>query len=812
MITEAYIAGAVERAIFKKEDEYFILERSGDNGYHSMPINHFDLNSFTLAKPEITHYNNIEWETERLYSELNNDAEKHNALNMFLMGMDKSLSYDLRREAMEMLLACLISKNEVKTFLRNRIFATKVPAEFDADSAFQIAENIGDKLLAKWYKDLSHANKIIIAVRDTWKKTIINQGNQTDLIIEVLDKEFTDRGIFSDFVLALLYNDDQTIDNAIVIHADKLKELKIGQPAVFLATLKQMVYNALSIIQEEVDKVNLEEIKNEDKKYDAVGKENFVVRFNTLIDNFKGKSKSIKEGKRGKRIKTILLSRFFKEININEQVAWIKERINERNIESAEDAILKLIEHQNLHSEPEHLCKSLSDIADCFQKANLIIMSDCIAQKAIDLFPVDSVPYCIIAENFRAKGQLEDAIIKYEEIIRDFKNDAVPRTGKAETLRQMGRLKEALTEYEETIRDFKEEVYPRNGKAETLRQMGRLEEALTEYEETIRDFKNDVVPRNGKAETLRQIGRLDEALNAYEETICDFKDEVYPRNGKAETLRQMGRLEEAMTAYEETIRDFKEEVYPRTGKAETLRQMGRLEEALTAYEEIIRDFKNDAVPRTGKAETLRQMGRMDEAKAMFDKIINEFPYDFFAKIARIVLLIQIGKNLNELEKQIQVPNPQSKEDWILNHVHCMLLIKLNKIDEAISKLEHGVENIKDIEQLNYYNTALSYAYIKKRKFKDAVAQFNKEMHPRPVFQVLVTHAYAADGNLEESKMHYNSICKSPIKKIEDTSKYLSDRYHLVDQHFFTCESKEDLEKKIEDLEFDLLTEPLLIAA
>jgi tetratricopeptide (TPR) repeat protein len=271
-------------------------------------------------------------------------------------------------------------------------------------------------------------------------------------------------------------------------------------------------------------------------------------------------------------------------------------------------------------------------------------------------------------------------------------------------------------------------------------------------------------------------------------------------------------LDEALTAYDEAIRDFKNDVYSRSGKAETLRQMGRLDEALTAYEETIRDFKDDVVPRNGKAETLRQMGRLDEAKAMYNKIIDDFPYNQFAKRARYVLLIQKGENLSELEKQIQISNPQSGSDWILNHIHCMLLLKLNEIDEAIVKLKYGVENIKDIERFNYYSTALSYAYIKKRKFKDAVAQLKEEVNPRPVFQVLVTHAYAADGNLQESKKHFNLIFKSPIKKIDDASKNLSSRYHLSDRHFSTGKSNEDLEKEIEDLEFDLLTEPYLIAA
>jgi len=881
MITEAYIAGALDKAIFKEEDDFFIFERLNDSDYHSKPFNHFDLNSFLLAQPEITHYNNIEWEKNRLYDELSNDAEKQDALNLFLMGMDKSLSDALRREAMELLVESLSKNNEIKTFIPNRVFATKVPDEFDPFSAYQIADNFGSTILAKWYKDLSYANHFIITVRDAWKKTIINLGNQPDLNIELLDKEFTDIGIFSDFVLPLLSHDYKAIDNAIVLHADKLKESNIGQPAVFLSNFKKLVYDSLAITQTEIDKVNLDEIEKEDKKYDEESKGDFVVKFNKLIDTFKGKDRRKRENKKWRKLKVALLSKiYYPEEKVNKLVSWIKEEINERNIENAQKGLIKLVEYQDLRSEPRHLCKSLSDIAECLQKVNLIELSNYFAQKAIDIFPQDAVPYCILAENFRAEGKLEEALKKYEENISDFKNDVVPRTGKAETLRQMGRLGEALAVYNEAIQDFNNEVFPRTGKAETLRQMGSLDEALEIYNETIQVFKNEVVPRNGKAETLRQIGKLDEALAAYDETIQNFKNEVVPRTGKAETLRQMGRLDEALAAYDETIQNFKNEVVPRTGKAETLKQMGRLDEALEAYNEIIQNFKNDVVSQTGKAETLRQMGRLDEAleaynktiqnfkndvvsqtgkaetlrqmgrleealaaydktiqnfknevvpkngkaetlrqmgrlneaKEMFDAIINDFPYNNIAKTARFVLLIQMGENLDEVEKQVQVNNPQSYDDWFLNHVHCMLLIKLNKIDEAIVSLEHGVEVIKDIEQLNYYRNALSYAYIKKRKYKDAVAQLKNEVNPRPVLRVLVTHAFAADGDLQESKINFNSIFKSPFKKIDTAAKYLSDRYDLYNQHFFPDKTNEELEKKIEDLEFELLTESYLKVA
>ena len=354
MITEAYIAGAVEKAIFKKEDKYFILEKLDHNDYHSYPINHLDFNSFSLTKPEITHYNNIEWEPERLRNELNNETEKQNALDLFLIGMDKSLSDNLRREAMEFFLEHFSTNSEVETFVRNRIFATKVPPEFDAVSASQIADNIGNEILAKWYKDLSYANEIIIAVRDAWKKTLLNHVNQSDSNIEILDKEFTDSGILADFVLALLSQNYGDIDNAIVVHADRLKNLKIGPPAVFLSTLRQLVYDTLSITQDEVDQINLEDIKKEDDKYELEGNQNFLTKFNKLINNFKGKNQRIKKIKRS-RFRLPGRKLLIDDNYIDEQITWIKEKIRERNLKSAERAILKLIKYQDFHSESKHL-------------------------------------------------------------------------------------------------------------------------------------------------------------------------------------------------------------------------------------------------------------------------------------------------------------------------------------------------------------------------------------------------------------------------------------------------------------------------
>jgi tetratricopeptide (TPR) repeat protein len=885
MITEAYIAGSIKKAIFGEKGHYYILKQSDDEKFVTYPVNNFDLNSFYLVKPEITVVKNIQWDENQLLKELQKDSQKKEALDFFLMGMDTTFNNELRQEAMEFYLEISLSNKEIEIFVKNRIFSTTIPEIFDPLSAYKITKTIVNKnllhiydieTLAWLYKNLSEANNIIITVRDVWKGTILKETFiNHDLSIEFLDKIFTDNGIFTDFVLAILTETYKNIDNAIIKHAVTLKKLNIsGQPGIWLNSIKNIIFEKLGISNQVTNKQRTLIIDNDEKMFYDMPADDFETKFTKLIDNYKGKKQRRKENKQKKPHVAINYN------NINDQVLWIKTKIEVRKMNEAHKAILSLIEFQDLYSDKEHLCKSLSDVAGSFQIINDIEMAELMAKKAIELNINDPVPYCILAENLRIKNQLQKALNYYDKIISnfihdpvprngkagtlrqmgklsealkvyedtssDFRNDVVCRCGKAETLREMGRLSEALKEYEDTIFRFGNDVVPRSGKAETLREMGRLSEALKEYEDTILRFGNDVVPRNGKAETLRemgnlsealkeyentihvfkynvvarsgraetlrQMGRLSEALKEYENTIRDFRNDVVPHSGKAETLRQMGRLSEALKEYEDTILRFGNDVVPRSGKAETLRQMGRLQEALKEYEDTIRDFENDVIVRNGKVETLRQLGRLEEALKLYEEIKLLFPYDQVSNTSRLVLLIQLGKNLNQVKKTINISDPKSSDDWILNHIYCMYLIKQNNIDDAIGKLEMGLKKIESCKIRLYYKNALSYAYIKKKQYNKAVVNLKDDTYLPPVAKVLLTHALAAEGKIIESKMYFESILDSQINIIDKTARYLSDRYKIVIQRFSSYQLDKELDDKIEELEFDLLTETFLLAA
>ncbi|MCW9094272.1 MAG: hypothetical protein OQJ74_00335, partial [Ignavibacteriaceae bacterium] len=141
----------------------------------------------------------------------------------------------------------------------------------------------------------------------------------------------------------------------------------------------------------------------------------------------------------------------------------------------------------------------------------------------------------------------------------------------------------------------------------------------------------------------------------------------------------------------------------------------------------------------------------------------------------------------------------------------MLLIKQNKLDEAIVKLKDGVDKVQDIISRDYYKNALSYAYIRKRQYDKAVSHLINESNLLPLPKVLVTHAYAADGNIKESKKYFLEIYNSQIKKVNETTRYISDRYQIQNKKFFSIGSTLKLDEIIDSLEFDLLTEYLIAA-
>jgi tetratricopeptide (TPR) repeat protein len=294
------------------------------------------------------------------------------------------------------------------------------------------------------------------------------------------------------------------------------------------------------------------------------------------------------------------------------------------------------------------------------------------------------------ARAFLAMGKLQESLVAFEQVIRDYPSEVVPKVGRAEVLKSMGRLDEALGAYNDLSSDFPTDVMAKAGRSEVLRSMGRLDEALEAYEDVIREYPADVVAKNGRADALRSVGRLDEALNAFEAVIREHPMDVIAKYGRAEVLNSMGRSHEALKAYEELILGNPLEVIAKIGRAEALKSLGNLDEALAAFEELNREYPTNVVAKNGRAELLKYMGRLDEALASYDLVVKEFPQYLPAQAGRSDVL----KSMKRLDQSL------AAYDSVVREFPSSILARAGRAEvlKSMGRLEEALEVYGDVIQ------------------------------------------------------------------------------------------------------------------
>lgn len=262
----------------------------------------------------------------------------------------------------------------------------------------------------------------------------------------------------------------------------------------------------------------------------------------------------------------------------------------------------------------------------------------------------------------------------------------------------------------------------------------------------------DAVTWTTKAELLKSQGSLNEALAAYDEAAALFPGDVFARSGRADVLKEMGRLDEALAAYEETAHLFPENDVARNGRAEVLKEMGRLDEALAAYNETITLFPRDAFARTGRAGVLKAMGRFDDALAAYVETSGMFPGDRVVRSGRASLLMLMNR-VWEARSILSDARPMTRDDWIDYHILAMSYLREGEINEAVRRLDYGLENTPWGAQRAYFATALGVAKMREKRFDEAIRVFETDVLSLDVFQrqkrmVLIGHSHAEKGRRE----------------------------------------------------------------
>jgi tetratricopeptide (TPR) repeat protein len=352
----------------------------------------------------------------------------------------------------------------------------------------------------------------------------------------------------------------------------------------------------------------------------------------------------------------------------------------ERDITRALEVLEELVEFHRETGRPEHLAKTLCDLAMEAKGLGNVVLQLELTTRAVEAKPDDAWAWSQHGDALLNTGRLDDAQHAYKQA-GAFGGDAVAKTGRAEVFKAQGRLSEAEAAYNEAIAAHPENVVAKTGRAEVLKAQGRLSEAEAAFDEVIAAHPEDVVGKTGRAEVLKAQGRLEEAEAAFDEVIAAHPENVFAKTGRAEVLKAQGRLAEAEAAFDQVIAAHPKNVVGKTGRAEVLKAQGRLAEAEAAFDQAITAHPENVFAKTGRAEVLKAQGRFAEAETAFDQVIAAHPEDAVAKNGRAEVLKAQGR-LAEAEAAFDHIIAAHPEDAVAKNGRAEVLKAQGRLEEA----------------------------------------------------------------------------------------------------------------------------------
>ena len=487
--------------------------------------------------------------------------------------------------------------------------------------------------------------------------------------------------------------------------------------------------------------------------------------------------------------------------NAERQRATIKQLLVKDQVQRALRYTDDLILNQRRTSQPEHLAKSLCDLAQFAKECGSPELQLTFAQKATEEAPQDAWAYATLGDAYRGVTQYQKAVDAFQKSVV-FGNHLTGNLGRAEVLKELGQLDDALQVLEFCVREFPKDDVAANSWAAALADFGRFNEALDVYNQLLKDNPYNQVTRSGRAQVLRLLGRLPEALRELDAIVHEFPQESIPSFARAEVMREMGDLEKAELEMRSLINRFPNDPYPRLGLARVLRDLGRFKEALASFDESIRFHPLNMAGLVGKGDTYRKLGKLKLAKEVYEDVakrVNSVRYVRFGLASVLVAQSDYTAALALLPDKL----PATKSEWVAYHIRGMTFLRRGDFSNAKQVLEWGINECPWGEQREYFATALATCRIREGRYKEAVGlvEHVSSVSVSPTSRAISMHAFAGLGDDQGFDKAYDAIPVTASPLVLNLRDSLVDLYRL----------KKDIPIKAEQI-FAAECDSLLLAA
>ena len=417
----------------------------------------------------------------------------------------------------------------------------------------------------------------------------------------------------------------------------------------------------------------------------------------------------------------------------------------------------ELILSQRRNSRPEHLAKSLCDLAQFAKECGSPQLQLTFARRATDEAPEDAWAHATLGDSYRGVGKYQEALDAFQKCVV-FGDHHAGNLGRAEVLKDLGQIDEALEVLEFCVREFPEDSIAANSIAAALADLGRFNEALDAYDKLLEDDPYNLVTRNGRAQVLRELGRLPEALHELNTIVRDYPTEIIPSFTRAEVMREMGDLEKAELEMRSLIDGFPVYSAPRLGWARILRDLGRFDEALAAFDKASYLHPLNIAGRIGKADTYRKLGKLELARSAYEEVIERVGSVQHVRY-RLASVLVAQCDYDAALALLSDKLPATRSEWVGSHIRGMTFLRRGDFRKAREVLEWGEKECPWREQREYFATALATCRIREGRYQEAVGLVEQvsTVSVVPASLAIGMHAYAELGDEQAFHRAFASI-------------------------------------------------------
>jgi len=656
------------------------------------------------------------------------------SLQLILILLDCDEEPQTRREAAE----CLddfLNQDEVKKYVENHLYSSPLPSNADLNSAIQLSTGSSSAKVTEFLRALQSDQEEISKRFAAWEA----------LPISLFDNPTSKREFYNDAVrygAFRLFVTERQKKNSAILQLLSHPHFRGSSKArnIFMKWAAPFKESPTNI-----------EFENPEIGYDT----------------YSGPDATYKKR---------AISNFYAFQQVEKQKEGIKNILKEGKQDLALRFTEQLIASQRRNSEPEHIAKSLCDLAQFAKGLGSPELQREFALKAVAEAPADAWSYATLGDSYRSLYEFQKALDAYH-IAGVLGKACMGLTGRAEVLKDLGQIKESLQIFERCIQEFPDNLVSRNSRAAALAHFGKFQQALDAYDEILREGLYDEFTVTGRAQVLRDMGRLEEASKEFDELAKNYPEDIIPQHAHAEVLRELGELEKAKVAFADLVNRFPLAANARTGYAKILRDFGCFNEALDEYKLSITKFPFDIWAYIGVAETYRKIGKLNEALEAYEIVRDRFPHT--SRNGKASVLVAMGDYATAL-RNLPTNLPARLNEWVAFHIKGMAQMRSGELKKAETIFEWGSTECPWASQREYFKTALASLRIQQKRYREVIPLVQEIINPsiEPIARVLIMHASGELGDTPQFNQSYKFIRDTAAPVVIELREALTKRYRL----------------------------------